>query len=73
MSSPAFKRSSNGFNVTKITPALGAVVKVAPSKPANATACSTPGRVSSISVAFRTTSSVRASVDPGGNEIAAMK
>ena len=39
MESPAFTRSSNGFKVTKITPTLGALVKVAPSNPANATAC----------------------------------
>jgi len=73
VASPAFTRSSNGFKVTKITPALGALVNVAPSKPANATACSTPGRVNSISDALRTTWSVRARLAPGGKEIAAMK
>ena len=41
---PRRARSSNGFSVTKITPVLGALVKVAPSKPTNATACCTPGR-----------------------------
>ncbi len=44
VASPAFTRSSNGFRVTNTTPELGALVKVAPSKPANATACATPGR-----------------------------
>ena len=37
--SPLRTRSSNGFSGTKITPALGALVKVAPSKPAKATEC----------------------------------
>ena len=45
----AFTRSSNGFSVTKMTPEFGALVKVAPSKPANATALATPGRDSRIS------------------------
>jgi len=35
---PAFSRSSNGLNLAKITPALLALVKVAPEKPAKATA-----------------------------------
>ena len=65
-SSPAFTRSSNGFRVTKTTPELGALVKVAPSKPANATACATPGRDSRISDALRTTRSVRSRLEPGG-------
>ena len=58
-------RSANGFKVTNTTPALGALVRVAPSSPANATACETPGRVSSSSDALRTTSSVRMRLAPG--------
>ena len=38
-------RSAAGFRTTKITPAFGALVNVAPSKPAKATACSMPGRL----------------------------
>ena len=45
----AFTRSSNGFKVTKMTPELGALVNVAPSKPAKVTAWATPGRDSRIS------------------------
>lgn len=56
-----------------MTPVLGALVKVAPSKPTNATAASTPGRVSRISPALRTTSSVRLSVEPGGSWKTVMK
>ena len=43
VASLSFTRSSNGFKVTKITPELGALVKVAPSKPAKVTAWATPG------------------------------
>ena len=71
--SPTFTRSSNGFKVTKMTPELGAFVKVAPSKPANVTACATPGRDSRISDALRTTRSVRSRLAPGGKEMAVMK
>ncbi len=56
-----------------MTPALGAFVKVAPSKPANATAWATPGRDSRISDALRTTWSVRSRLEPGGSVIAVMK
>ena len=56
-----------------MTPVFGALVKVAPSKPTKATAASIPGRVSMISPALRTTSSVRLSVEPGGSWKAAMK
>ena len=49
--SPALIRSSNGARRTKMTPVLGAFVKVAPSKPTNATAAVTPGRVSMMSEA----------------------
>ena len=41
--SPASSRSSNGSNAAKMTPALLALVKVAPEKPAKATAFVTPG------------------------------
>ena len=71
--SPAFTRSSNGFSGTKMTPELGALVNVAPSKPANVTAWATPGRDSRISDALRTTRSVRSRLEPGGKVIAVMK
>ena len=54
-----------GFSATKITPALGALVKVAPSKPAKATASRTPWRDVMMSPALRITASVRSSVDAG--------
>ena len=37
------RRSAKGLRVKKMTPVLGALVKVAPSKPTKATACDTPG------------------------------
>jgi len=40
---PCAARSSKDSRVAKITPELGALVKVAPSKPTKATALSTPG------------------------------
>ena len=40
---PLAARSSNGASAEKMAPALGALVKVAPSKPAKGTACATPG------------------------------
>ena len=67
------EKVGDGFKVTKMTPALGAVVNVAPSNPAKVTAWSTPGRFSSSSDALRTTGSVRSRLAPGGKEIAAMK
>ena len=70
---PPFSRSSNGLSVVKMTPELGALVKVAPSKPAKVTALATPGRVSRISAALRTTRSVRSRLDPGGSVMAVMK
>ena len=66
-------RSRKSESVTKATPALGANVKVAPSRPAKATACATPGRDSRMSVAFRMTASVRGSDEPGGSWNTAMK
>ena len=69
----AFTRSSNGLSVTKMTPEFGALVKVAPSKPAKVTALATPGRDSRISDALRTTRSVRSRLAPGGSVIAVMK
>ena len=66
-SRPFGSRSSNGTKREKIAPALDALVKVAPSNPANGTACCTPGVSRMISVALRTTSSVRASDEPGGS------
>ncbi len=63
----SFARSSNGSSVTKIAPAFGALVKVAPEKPTMFTACAMPGIFSAISTARRLTSSVRASDAAGGN------
>jgi len=71
--SPELTRSPNGFRGANTTPALGALVKVAPSNPANATACATPGRESSSSEALRTTRSVRSRLAPGGSDMAAIK
>jgi hypothetical protein len=73
VSSFSFTRSSNGFKVTKITPEFGALVKVAPSKPANVTVWATPGRDFRISSALRMTASVRSRLEPGGSEMAVMK
>ena len=67
MVSPLATRSSNGARPAKIAPALEALVKVAPSKPAKATSCSTPGTVLRISLAWRITLSVRSSEAPGGS------
>ena len=66
-------RSANGLSGTKITPAFGELVKVAPSKPTKATAFCTPGEPLISSDARRTTLSVRSSVDPGGSWITVMK
>ena len=69
----ALVRTSKSCSDTKITPVLGALVKVAPSKPTNATAFLTPGREWMISLALRMIASERSRVEPGGNEKAAMK
>ena len=53
--------------VKKIAPAFGALVKVAPSKPANPAVCSVPGVSRMIRVASRTTASVRDSEAPAGS------
>ena len=66
-------RSLKGFRVTKITPVLGALVKVAPSKPTNETALATPGRDRMISLALRTRASDRSSVEPAGSCMAAIR
>src|SRR5712664_2170718 len=60
-------RSAKGFSVTKTTPVLGALVKVAPSRPAKATAFSTPGRDSG---AFERAAGRQLK---GGDEIAAVE
>ena len=65
--SPLATRSANGRNGMKITPALGALVKVPPSKPAKATEFCTPGCCRMIAEARRITASVRASDAPGGS------
>ena len=69
----SFTRSSNGFRVTNSTPEFGALVKVAPSKPAKVTVWATPGRDSRISDALRMTASVRSRLEPGGKVTAVMK
>ena len=71
--SPLAARSAKGASGVKIAPALGALVKVAPSKPANGTACTTPGVSSAIAAARRTTASVRASEAPGGSWITVIR
>jgi hypothetical protein len=58
---------------SKTAPEFGALVKVAPSKPANGTACTMPGVSSAILVTWRTTASVRASDEPGGSWITVMR
>ena len=63
---PALVRSSKGCSAAKIAAAFEALVKVAPEKPAKATAFFTPGVWSMISVARRVTSSVRESDAPSG-------
>ncbi len=57
-------KSSKGVNTTA---ALGAVVKVAPSRPTMGTAWAMPGVDRTIFVTLRATSSVRASEAPGGS------
>ena len=65
---PFGSRSSKGSKAEKIAPALEALVKVAPSKPAKGTACSTPSvSEDDACVACFTTASVRASEAPGGS------
>ena len=66
-------RSSNGSCTTKIAPALALLARVAPEKPANATACRTPGVWRITSLAWRTTSSVRSSDAPSGSWIATIR
>ena len=70
---PSRARSSNGFRPAKTTPVLGALVKVAPSKPTKATASFTPGVAMIASEARRTTASVRLRLAPGGSWKATMK
>ena len=65
--SPALSRLSKSLNGAKITPALLALVKVAPEKPAKATASCTPGVLRMISEAFWITASVRSSEAPSGS------
>ena len=64
---PAASLSSKESKAAKITPALLALVKVAPEKPAKATASLTPGVFWMISDACRITSSVRDSEAPSGS------
>jgi hypothetical protein len=67
------RRSSNGFGPTKMAPPLGVVARVAPEKPANATAYLMPGVARMISLAWRTTASVRSSEAPSGSWMATIR
>ncbi len=60
-------RSSNGLSVANTMPALGLLVKPLIDRPGKATADSTPGCLSAISLILRITSSVRSSVAPSGS------
>ena len=71
--SPFASRSANGLNAEKMAPAFEALVNVAPSKPANGTACATPSVPMMIFAASRTTASVRASEAPGGSWITVIR
>ena len=66
-------RSSNGVGPTKIAPAFDALARVAPEKPAKATAKRMPGVSRMIWLALRTTASVRSSDAPSGSWMAVMK
>ncbi len=70
---PDAARSSKGVSGEKIAPAFGALVNVAPSKPANGAVARTPSVPRMISVARRTTRSVRASEAPGGSWITVIR
>ena len=63
---PAFSRSSKGPKRANTTAAFEAFVKVAPEKPAKATAFVTPGVLRMMSVAFWSAASVRESDAPSG-------
>ncbi|MNE76156.1 hypothetical protein D3C80_1723780 [compost metagenome] len=60
-------RSSNGFKVTKTIPALELLVKPLIDRPGKATALSTPGCLSAVSLILRMTVSVRSKDAPFGN------
>ena len=66
-------RSANGSSVTKMAPAFGAVVNVAPENPTMFTAWATPGTPSAMSAALRLTASVRPSEAPGGSCVTMIK
>ena len=70
---PLATRSGKGARDENTVPALGALVKVAPSSPANGTAWATPGVFSMMSATRRTTASVRASEAPGGRLMTVMR
>ena len=56
-----------------MAPLFGALVKVAPSKPANETVCAVPSTASARLPASATTLSVRPIEAPGGSWIAMMR
>jgi hypothetical protein len=60
-------RTSNGSSGRNIAPEFGALVKVAPEKPAKFTAWTTPGTCKAVSTTCRLTASVRASEAPLGS------
>src|SRR3546814_9757937 len=64
---PWARRSSKGSKPAKTTAASDELVKVAPEKPAKATASRTPGVACMISEASRVTESVRLSEEPCGS------
>ena len=66
-------RCSNVFSPEKMVPALDALVRLAPSRPANTTALRTPGVSRMIRVTSRTTASVRVSDAPGGSCITVIR
>ena len=66
-------RSSNGSRGRNTAPEFGALVKVAPEKPAKLTACATPGTFSAMSTTRLLTASVRASEAPAGSCVTTMR
>ena len=71
---PLATRSSNGFRVTKTAPEFGALVKVAPSKPAKPAVWAVPSTDRAmLASTSRTTLSVRSIDEPGGSWIAVIR
>src|SRR4051812_28083694 len=66
-------RSPNGFKGMNIAPALGAVEKVAPSRPAKATVAWVDGFFIAIALTRSMISEVRWSDEPGGSWMTAIR